>query len=80
MTEEERLRDALADALSGLHEMIGYASEYFREKWDLDGYIDRATEALMATPGGYQALFEAGFDLGAKRRLDTEVTGKEDKL
>lgn len=54
--DAERLRDALADALSGLHEMIGYAPDYFREKWELDVYINRATAALMETPGGLAAI------------------------
>lgn len=39
-------RKDLEDALEGLEEMIGYVPEYFRDKWDLQGYIDRAKEAL----------------------------------
>jgi hypothetical protein len=44
--EAARLRAALQDALEGLEEMIGYVSPYFREKWELDGYISRAKTVL----------------------------------
>jgi hypothetical protein len=51
------LRTALADALDGLEEMIGYVPEHFQYKWNHQGYIDRARAALAATeeeaePGG----------------------------
>ena len=62
MTEVERLRDALADAVVGMHDMIDYVPDYFREKWDHDGYINRATQALMKTPGGLDAIRKAGWE------------------
>jgi len=37
---------ALSDALDGLEDMFGYVPEYFREKWEHQGYIDRARTAL----------------------------------
>jgi hypothetical protein len=40
------LRAALADALEGLEDMFPYVPEYFREKWEHQGYIDRARAAL----------------------------------
>lgn len=42
------LRNELADALEGLHEMAPYVPDYFVEKWDLDDYIDNAVAALAA--------------------------------
>jgi hypothetical protein len=51
------LRTALADALEGLEEMFAYVPVCFQEKWEHQGYIDRARAALAATeeeaePGG----------------------------
>lgn len=46
--EIERLRAALEDALEGMQSMIGYVDEYFRDKWELDAYIERASAALEA--------------------------------
>lgn len=43
---EKQLIDGLADALEGMQEMIDYVSDYFRHKWDLDGYIERAGQLL----------------------------------
>ena len=44
--ENERLRTALEDALEGMEDMVGYVSDYFREKWGHDDYIARAKDAL----------------------------------
>jgi len=46
---EKILRDALEDALEGLEDMIGYVSDYFREKHKHDLYISDAREALDKT-------------------------------
>jgi hypothetical protein len=43
-----RLLAALKDALDGLEDMCPYVPDYFREKWDHQGYIDRAREALAS--------------------------------
>lgn len=48
--ERERWHAALADALEGLEDMFAYVPEFFREKWEHQGYIDRARAAL--TPEG----------------------------
>lgn len=40
------LRKALEEAVEGMEDMIAYVPEYFREKWDHQGYINRAKEAL----------------------------------
>lgn len=45
-TEITRLRAALADALEGMEDMIGYVTPYFIDKWDHVGYINRARVAL----------------------------------
>ena len=45
--ESVRWRSALQDALEGMLDMLPYAPEYFREKWELQGYVDRATQALL---------------------------------
>lgn len=42
----DALRDALRDALEGLEDMIGYVPQYFQEKWEHQGYVDRARQAL----------------------------------
>jgi len=39
-------QEALRDALEGLEEMRPYVSDYFAEKWEHDGYIERARNAL----------------------------------
>lgn len=44
--KEEQLAAALADALEGLREMLPYVPEYFVEKWQLQGYVDRAEQFL----------------------------------
>lgn len=44
--QHEALRAALRDALEGLQEMLPYVPDYFVQKWALDGYVDRAKEAL----------------------------------
>jgi hypothetical protein len=44
--QRARLVAALRDALDGMEDMIGYVPEYFRVKWDHQGYIDRAKAAL----------------------------------
>ena len=52
--ERDRADDlsvALADALYGLEDMFPYVPEYFQEKWDHQGYIDRARAALIADRG-----------------------------
>ena len=36
----------LTDALEGMLEMFAYVPEYFREKWEHQGYIDRLQTAL----------------------------------
>jgi hypothetical protein len=45
---EAQLESALQDALEGLRDMLPYVDEYFRKKWDHQGYIDRAEKALEA--------------------------------
>ena len=50
--ERDALRKALGDAEEGLREMFGYVPEYFREKWNHQGYIDRARAAIDSTIGG----------------------------
>jgi hypothetical protein len=45
-TERQRWHDALADAIEGMKDMIDYVPEFFREKWDHQGYLDRATGNL----------------------------------
>ena len=47
---ERALRAALEDALEGMEEMRGYVSDYFREKWGHDAYIERARAALTPPP------------------------------
>lgn len=44
--ERERWIKALKDALDGLEDMFPYVPEFFREKWEHQGYIDRAKAAL----------------------------------
>lgn len=44
--ERERMRPALRDALDGLELMLPYVPDYFRKKWDHQGYVDRARKAL----------------------------------
>lgn len=39
------LKAALVDAIEGMEDMIAYVDKYFQEKWDHQGYIDRAREA-----------------------------------
>lgn len=46
MTEAERLRAALADAIEEMEDMILYVPTYFRAKWDHDGAIERAKSSL----------------------------------
>lgn len=48
--EAARLHAALADARDGLQEMLPYVWDYFREKWELDGYLKRAEDALQPAP------------------------------
>jgi len=59
MTEVERLRNALVDALVGMCDMIAYVPDDLRDRWDHDGYINRATAALMEGPNGLQPNREA---------------------
>jgi hypothetical protein len=49
--ERERARAALADALDGLQDMLPYVPEYFREKWEHQGFVDRAEAALRELGG-----------------------------
>jgi len=42
------LVEALEDTIEGMEDMIVYVPAYFREKWDHDGYLQRAREALKA--------------------------------
>ena len=44
--ENERLREALREAADGIESWGAYASDYFKEKWDLAGDIARARRAL----------------------------------
>lgn len=44
--ERLELIAALKDALDGMEGMIDYVPEYFQEKWQLGGYIDRARATL----------------------------------
>jgi hypothetical protein len=39
-------RAALEDALEGMEDMIGYVTEYFRNKWSHPDYIERAKAVL----------------------------------
>src|SRR5688572_19850561 len=48
LAREARLAAALTDAIEGMEEMAGYVEPYFREKWDHDGYLKRAGDALKA--------------------------------
>ena len=50
--ERERIRPALQDALEGLEDMLPYIPAYFREKWEHQGYIDRARAARDDLLGG----------------------------
>jgi hypothetical protein len=45
-TEVLRLRDALAEAVEDIEHWAGYASEYFREKWDLAGDLAKYRAVL----------------------------------
>ena len=46
-----RLYEGLEDALEGMESMIDYCPEYFQDKWDLRGYIERARQTLaLETP------------------------------
>ena len=47
--ESVRWRSALQDALEGMLDMLPYAPEYFRDKWDLEAYVERAKTALERT-------------------------------
>ena len=44
--EVKRLRAALRDGIELAEEGWGYAMPYFREKWDVDGRVERLKEAL----------------------------------
>lgn len=44
--EVMRLRVALSDAIEGMGTMLPYVPEYFREKWALDDFVDRAVVAF----------------------------------
>lgn len=46
MNREEALAQALADALDGMQDMIAYVPDYFRQKWEHDAYIARASSVL----------------------------------
>jgi hypothetical protein len=46
MNDHDALIAALQDALDGLEDMYPYVPEYFRDKWDHAGYIDRARATL----------------------------------
>lgn len=46
--ERESLRAALQDALEGMQEMILYVPDYFRDKWELSNYIERAEHVMRA--------------------------------
>ncbi len=54
-----RLRTALEDAIEGMEEMSCQVTEYFQEKHDHQGYIDRAKAALAAVE--WEGRREAGF-------------------
>jgi len=45
------LRTALQDAIEGLTEILPYVDDYYREKWNHDGYLKRAQTALSSTDG-----------------------------
>lgn len=47
MPETQRLRLALQDALDGMEDMVCYVEPYFQEKWEHQGYIERARAALQ---------------------------------
>jgi len=49
--ERERLRPVLVDALAGLEELAQFAAPYFRAKYGLEGYADRARQALASLDG-----------------------------
>ena len=67
--ETERLRDALAEALHGLQEMIGYMPDDLRDKRDMDSYINHAIASLMVTPGGLDAIRRAGYEPPTVRQV-----------
>jgi hypothetical protein len=49
-TENEALRAALAQAADDIESWGAYASDYFQQKHDLQGDIDRARSALKGQP------------------------------
>jgi hypothetical protein len=55
LAEVRRLREALVDAVEGMQDMIGYVPDYFRKKWDHDGYLARGDKALDPSGDGAEA-------------------------
>lgn len=47
--ENERLREAMADAIECLGDWGAYAPDYFKEKWDLDGDLAHLRGALSGS-------------------------------
>jgi hypothetical protein len=76
--ERDALRAALADALEGMQDMVGYVGEYFREKWGHDEYIERAKAALsaLADPSRDSATSEASMEEVSLDDLSGAVCGK----
>lgn len=48
--EVTRLREALAEAIEDMEDMIVYVPQYFREKWRHDRAISKAKRALGNEP------------------------------
>jgi len=46
--QESATAAAFRDAIEGMEDMLPYVDEYFRKKWDHQGYIDRAKAFLSA--------------------------------
>lgn len=79
MSTETKLEAALRDAIEGMEDMLPYVSEYFREKWGHQGYIDRAKAALAEAQGPRAGAARECWVLfgGQGRSIPSEVRSKE---
>ena len=50
LEENQRLREALNDAIDCVEAWGGYASDYFKDKHDFQGDLDRLRAALKEKP------------------------------
>ena len=48
--EIERLRAQLVEAIEDIESWGAYAEDYFKEKWDFAGCVERHKSALTPTP------------------------------